>query len=1073
MPRQQAVTEGLSLKISFQRWYTEPAERSSAIVIVVADREGYGNVKCRACQSDNLADSRYCHRCGSSLEEAVSETLSYSPAQKTAVQETLKFNPGEMFGDRYTIIEEIGRGGMGRVYKAEDRELGITVVLKMIRPELSSRPRMVDQFRKETLLGRSISHENVVRTHDLGVVNGIRYISMDFIKGENLAELIQTSGSLTLATCLQVAIQICRALEAAHEKGIIHRDLKPQNIMIDNSGKVYVTDFGLAESLTESKAAPSGKISGTPKYFSPEQARGEEPDQRSDIYSLGIILYEMTTGNTPFKADTAEGYIREHISEKPLPPSKANPSVPPACEKIILKCLEKKKEDRYQNVEELLRDLEIQKKQGHVPGVWPRTKAWRRTLMASALTLLLGVVIYGLYKLIIHPGQLPPPGRTSIAVMYAVNNSGDKSLDDKLRWAIPYYLGTDLAQSKYFSVLPQDHLMQVLKDMKQMDEEQHLSKTLDRIADAANVQYFVLPSFTKAGGSFWISFQVRKAKSDATLGEPDSVKGKSIEDLMAMVDELSLRVKSRLNFSSADIAGDYHQKLDQITTSSLEAVRYYVEAEKYYVQGDFKTSNQVLEKAVNEDPDYALAYRMIAENYDYLGELDKNRLYTRRALALVDHVSEKDRLIIQEYAASVLDESPFQSMEFSKKLIALDPRDQDSYIKLGATWRNLEEWDMAMEQFEKTLTINPENPIALENKVFIYAAVGRYQEAIKLCEDNTKTPLKDPYFLRRLPLLYLCQGLYDRGSAELEKALSYAPDNVNILELKGHLHYLRGDFASARQIYEQLQRRGEATPDEPDLQGRFWLAHLHLMQGEYDQAQKEILKGIELARNANRTYDELSYRLLLAYAQLQRGQFSHAAEVLKPALELSQKTLVTNSEKLALHLLGLASLGAGQIEDAKRISQQLRQLVERTLCAKHLRYYDHLMGRIALAEGRPEQAIDHFQQAIALLSYQSDQGNEQAFYYDGLATAYYQRGDWPKAIETYHRVIALTTGRLRWGDIYSRSYYWLGKIHQKTGNSIEATAHYKRFLQLWKNADSGLPEVADAQKQLEALRKAP
>ncbi len=255
---------------------------------------------------------------------------------------------------------------MGRVYKAKDQELGITVVLKMIRPDLTLRPGMVDQFRKETLLGRSVSHENVVRIHDIGAVNDIRYISMDFIKGENLFELMETSGTLTLSTCMGIALQVCRALKAAHEKGIVHQDLKPQNIMIDNSGKVYVTDFGLAKSVSAPPAHRLGKVSGTPKYFSPEQARGDESDRRSDIYSLGVILYEMVAGTPPFKADSVEGYIKKHASEKPPLPSKFNADIPPACEKIILKCLEKKKEDRYQSIDDLIRDLEAQK--AHVTG---------------------------------------------------------------------------------------------------------------------------------------------------------------------------------------------------------------------------------------------------------------------------------------------------------------------------------------------------------------------------------------------------------------------------------------------------------------------------------------------------------------------------------------------------------------------------------------------------------------------------------------------------------------------------------------------------------------------------------
>ena len=1028
--------------------------------------------KCPACQSENHADSRYCHSCGATLEGGASKTLTFSPAQKTEIRESFKFNPGEKFGDRYTIIEEIGRGGMGRVYKAEDHELGITVVLKMIRPGLSSRPGIVDQFKKETLLGRSISHENVVRIHDLGAVGEIRYISMDFIKGENLSELIQTSGSLTFSACLQIALQICQALKTAHQKKIIHQDLKPQNIMIDNSGKVFVTDFGLAESLAGPKAGPSAQIRGTPKYLSPEQARGEKPDQRSDIYSLGIILYEMTTGKSPFKADTAEAYIRQQISEKPLPPSKANPSLPPTFEKIILKCLEKKKEDRYQTIDELLQDLEIEKKHLRVREAADHWRRWKWALPAAALVLFLGIAGLKLIQPVIRPPE-SPPGRTSIAVMYAVNDSGDKSLNDKLRWPIPDLLSTSLAQSKYLTVLPQDRLMQVLLDLKQIDEEHHLSRTLDRIADAANVQYFILPSFTKVGDDFWISFMIRKAKTDATLGEPDIVKGKKIEDLLAMMDELSLKVKSRLNYSAAAIANDYNEKLDRITTGSPEAVQYYVEAEKYYVQGDFKGSIQVLERAIKEDPSYARAYLKMADNYEYLGEYDKQRASLQKALALADRVSEKDRFFIQGYASSALNESPLQTIANYKKLIDLDPEGEEGHILLGATYRNIEEWDLSREQIDKVLTINPRNALAIENRVFLDSCQGRYKEAVELCLANAETAINKTVFLKQLPLLGLIQGQYDQASSELEKALASEPEDIDLLELKGNLYHLKGNLASARRLYEQIQSRGEALPNAPDLRGRFWMAHLHLLQGEYDQAQKLIRQGITLAQQSNRVFIELDFRLLLAYSELQLGRFATAADDLRPALELSQKTMDRLAQKFSLHLLGLASLGAGRIEEAKAYGQKLRQFIERTGCFKHLRHYHHLMGRIALAEGRPGRAIQDFEQAIALLPSQFYAGDEHAFFIDALAAAYYQSGDLPKAGETYQRIIALTTGRLRWGDIDARSRYWLGKIRQRTGKNVEAATDYESFLNLWKNADNGLPEVADARKQLEVLKKAP
>lgn len=261
------------------------------------------------CFTSNRKDTLYCSKCGSSL----GSTLSYPASIAPEHGERLRFSPGDSFGSRYRIIEEIGRGGRGRVYKAEDRELEITVALKLIRPEYSSDPKFIERFKNETLIARSITHENVIRIYDLGEVEKIKFISMDYIRGQSLSELIQAAEVLTVKTAINIAAQIGRALQAAHDRGIIHRDLKPQNVMIDHSGKAYVMDFGLSKAISGPELEKAKAIVGTPRYFSPEQAKGEKLDQRSDIYSLGIILYEMLTGKLPFEAETlSDSYCREY-----------------------------------------------------------------------------------------------------------------------------------------------------------------------------------------------------------------------------------------------------------------------------------------------------------------------------------------------------------------------------------------------------------------------------------------------------------------------------------------------------------------------------------------------------------------------------------------------------------------------------------------------------------------------------------------------------------------------------------------------------------------------------------------
>jgi len=1022
---------------------------------------------CPACQAENPADSRFCRWCGSSFAEP-SGTLTIPESEKAKITEDYRFSPGDKFGERYTIIEEVGRGGMGTAYKAEDRELGTVVVLKMIRAELASKPHIVEQFKKETLLGRTITHENVIRIHDIGEINNIKYISMDYVKGENLSELIHTSGTLTLATCLNVTRQIAQALRAAHRKGIIHQDLKPSNVMIDNSGRVFVTDFGLARSVAVARELPGKRLIGTPRYFSPEQARGEESDQRSDIYSLGIMMYEMVTGAPPFEADTTEGYIHKHISQRPVPPSRVNPALPSSCEKVILKCLEKKREDRYQSADELLADLEALKSAGL--GAAPMAR-WKKLLPAVSAAVLMLVLI--LWVFFFKPSSPPPrPAPTlsnSVAVLYAVNNSGDKSLDKLLRWGISSLLTTDLAASKYLRIFPEDQLMQVLESMGQLDEAQHLSKTLETIADKENVEYFVLPSFTKVGDKLRIDFKVRRARAKEILGAA-FVQGRP-EDLFSLVDELSLKVKAAVNLSPAEIAGDYSRKLDEITTNSLEALRHYVEGERLYTLRNFEASVQSFKKAVEEDPDYALAHLALAEDYIYLGDYEQHKNSLRRALALVDRVSERDRYIIQGYASSVLDESPLPAIQSYKKLIELYPQDELGYVHLGSVYRNLEEWDQAIEQYENVLKINSRSMYYYDNRAFICTSQGQYEKAVEILETARKLfPGEPDLFVMEIVLNFLIQGRYREASRALKNS-PLSPDDPRFLELQGHLSLLSEDMESAQRVYERLRQKEESDARSPGFLGLFWLAHLHLLQGRFSQSQNEILTGIRLAQKSKRPYEELDFRLLHAYSRLQLGRFAESIEALKPALEICQNVGAVHSPKFALVMSGMAQLGMGHIEEAQKTANELLKMIEVGGAPKHMRYYNYLMGRVALAENNPAGAVRYFGQAISTLPAQREEKNDHAFYYDGLASAHYQSGDYAKARDAYERILSLTTGRLNWGDIYARAHYWLGKISQKMGNAREATAHFEKFLKMWEKADPGLTEVSDTKAQLARLGK--
>ena len=323
-------------------------------------------MKCKNCNFENPEGTVKCTQCGTVPDEETkpnmgADTVVLEASTRLHV-DPLSFSPGEKFGERYQIIEEIGQGGMGRVFKAKDLELDTIVALKMIKPQFSADPDIVNRFKRELLLAREILHEHVIRIHDLGEIKGIKYISMNYIEGNTLKEILQSTGKLTVEKTIDIIKQVCSALITAHNKGIIHRDLKPQNIMLDKSGKAYVLDFGIARSIhVESDASEEGIVLGTPDFMSPEQIKGEKADATTDIYSLGIILYEMATGKLPFTAADHKELLYKHLHELPEPPSRFTSQLPLQLERIILKCLEKKKKDRFQSVQDILQEIEMDK----------------------------------------------------------------------------------------------------------------------------------------------------------------------------------------------------------------------------------------------------------------------------------------------------------------------------------------------------------------------------------------------------------------------------------------------------------------------------------------------------------------------------------------------------------------------------------------------------------------------------------------------------------------------------------------------------------------------------------------
>jgi serine/threonine protein kinase len=312
-------------------------------------------MKCPKCQFENPSGSGFCNKCGTPLIPPSSAPFSKTETVQTPREELAI---GSIFAERYQIIEEVGRGGMGNVYKALDKELGEKVALKLLKPEIAADDRLIERFRNELRFARKITHKNVCRMYDLSKFERTPYITMEYVSGEDLKTTLRRVGPLSTGKAVYISKQVCEGLSEAHKLGVVHRDLKPQNIMIDKKGHAHIMDFGIARSMKAKGVTTSGMMIGTPDYMSPEQVEGKPVDVRADIYAMGVILYEMSTGTTPFHGDTALSVAIKHTREKPRNPRELNDQIPIQLSNIILKCMEKNREKRYQNIPELLIELD-------------------------------------------------------------------------------------------------------------------------------------------------------------------------------------------------------------------------------------------------------------------------------------------------------------------------------------------------------------------------------------------------------------------------------------------------------------------------------------------------------------------------------------------------------------------------------------------------------------------------------------------------------------------------------------------------------------------------------------------
>jgi len=1034
-------------------------------------------MKCPKCHFENPSDTRFCGNCATALHP--SEEISASPTEtlQTPIKE---LTTGSTFAGRYQIIEELGKGGMGKVYKVYDTKIKEKVALKLIKPEIASDKETIERFSNELRLARKIAQRNVCKMFDLGETEGAHFITMEYVHGEDLKSMIQMTGSLNVGAVLSIGKQVCDGLAEAHSLGVVHRDLKPQNIMIDKGGNAKIMDFGIARSLREKGITGASIMIGTPEYMSPEQAEAKEVDQRSDIYSLGIILYEMATGRVPFEGETALSIAMKHKGEMPKDPKQLNPNIPDDLCSTILRCLEKDKANRYQSAVEVRAELEnIEKGIPTTDRVIPERKTLTSREITVKFTLrklfvpAIGIIALAVVALVIlrllpkrQLALLPPSGKPSLAILYFENISGDKTLDP-WKTALTELLITKLSQSKFINVLSSDRIFSILKRLNLQEAKKYSTEDLVKVADEGGATYTLSGSLMKAGKNIIMTLTLQKPRTGEIIS-PLNIECSGEEEIFPKVDELARTIKSDMNLTPDQIATDIDKEVGKITTTSPEAYKYYSEGRKYHNDGEFRKSIPLMEKAIAIDPGFVMAYRSLAMSYRNLGYSAEAKKYFQKAFDLSDRASDRERYIIQGDYYWQSESTYDKAIEAYNKLLALYPDDRIGNTNSAVVYSRLEEWDKAIERNEMMIKNKEDSIIPYSIVADEYMAKGQYEKAKEAPELYIKT-FGDNFNMRwELGLINLCQGKYDSALIEVEKALTLNPNDDSSLGLRGYIYFCRGDFKEAEKDFQKLLDSEEKISH---LDGRGGIASLYLLQGKSEKAKSHLGLAIEEAKKLNAWDYELGFHLSLAYHHLRTGNFEEALKECDKAWAIATENELSWAQRACIYWRAMIFLEMNQINRAQQAAAELKSLIEKGLNKKLIRMYSNLAGMIELKRNNVRKAIDYFNEAISFVPYQNAIDSEHGLYFDCLARAYYKAEELDKARQEYEKITSLTVGRTFWGDIYAKSFYMLGKIAEQQGDKARAREQYQKFLDLWKDSDPGIPEVEDARKCLAELNK--
>jgi tetratricopeptide (TPR) repeat protein len=893
--------------------------------------------------------------------------------------------PGTMLAGRYEIEKVLGTGGMGAVYRAQDRELDRQVALKVIRPELAQNAAIVDRFKQEIRLSHKVTHRNVVRMYDLSEDLGMRFVTMELVAGGDLRSLLEERGKLPTDEAVEILEQICHALEAAHNEGILHRDLKPQNVMREESGRVVVMDFGLARTFAGDGMTQSGALVGTMEYMSPEQALGKELDQRSDIFALGLIGYEMLTGLMPFRAESAIASLLKRTRDKAEPLLQVDATIPPQLSGIIGKCLEVDVEQRYKSVGEVLHDLEGWRGKTaaaslHFKADVPSTGLsgkWLFTVGGGALAVAL---IAGVSLTVRHftaartttTSTVVSAPTISLAIMPYYNASGDTSLD-WLGGSLAEMLGSDIGVSPQVRMVTADRMQQVLGDLHITANSKVDVATMKQAANYTTAQTVIFGQFIKAGNAIRIDTTVLHVADGAESTIRTVVPDQS--QLFGSVDNLAGELRTRLT-ADPKVLSELKAHAMRPTTTSVEALHDYENGVALERAGDNQGALVQFKAATTADLNFALAFSRLAETYSNMGQDELAHSASLTAMELGATLPAAERYLIEANDAEI-NNKPQKAIDAYQQLAAANPSDTEVQFALAKLYEQNRDFPAAKQRLTLVLASDPKNVAALlaSGRVAIRSGDPKgglefLTKALPVAID-LNNPGEKAAILQATGIAYSLMNQPDEALNNFKQSLAIK-QQINdkrgaaaSLEQIGSLENTAGKADDALKSYQQALSLRKELGDQAGIGNtQIDLGSFYGNHGKPDQALQYYTSALEVERQLGDQTNQALCLNNIGSIKVDQGQYQDALTYLEQAYELRQKLNVPGDVADSQHNLAEVNTKLGQYDTALQFYLKAIDSYRALNDPVGLAQQAEGMARIFAAQGRYGAALGSMKNAL-------------------------------------------------------------------------------------------------------------